>query len=397
MSKTSTKRVALAVDVGVGLERHTRAYDGMVLYGRERGWDLIIDEFPELNLSARRTPDVAYDGIIARATKPMRAAAERLGIPLVNLWLNSPVASDVPGIFIDYLAVGRLAAEHLLLRGFKRFAALADSTIASKESTMGFHGTIEEAGFASNTAFVEEDITSDADRWSRSKRIMQQWVDRFEPPVGVLTQRSEAGRLITQMCQRRGLRVPEDVAIVTGSDERAFCEGLSPTLTSIDLGFQRQGHGAAHLLDRLMQGIPPPEHPIRLPPLGIQVRESTDFLQVDDELISNALQFIAAHCHKPIDLVDVADAVSVGATTIKRRFKSYLGRGVATQIRLIRLERAKREVAQGNRSFAKIAQAVGFGSYHRLFSIFRRELGMTPSAYRKKHQGIQTADMKDQS
>ena len=136
-----------------------------------------------------------------------------------------------------------------------------------------------------------------------------------------------------------------------------------------------------------MRGEEIPNQHVLLPPVGLQVRESTDFYAVEDELVAEALSFIAANCHKPLDLIDVANAMAVGETTIKKKFKKVLGKGVAGQIREIRLERAKREIAQSDRSFAEIARAVGFDNYIRLYNIFRREVGMTPSEYREQQQG----------
>ncbi len=52
----------------------------------------------------------------------------------------------------------------------------------------------------------------------------------------------------------------------------------------------------------------------------------------------------------------------------------------------MRIERAKRELAQGNRPLAAIARDAGFGSLQRLYEVFRRELGMSPRAYRKQRQ-----------
>ncbi len=73
-------------------------------------------------------------------------------------------------------------------------------------------------------------------------------------------------------------------------------------------------------------------------------------------------------------------------STLQRRFRKYLNRPIATEIRRVRLERAKRELAQGTRSMAQIARDVGFGDPMRMYEVFRRELGITPSQYRRERQ-----------
>jgi AraC-like DNA-binding protein len=52
----------------------------------------------------------------------------------------------------------------------------------------------------------------------------------------------------------------------------------------------------------------------------------------------------------------------------------------------VRIERAKRELTQTDQSIATIARNVGFGESMRMYEVFRRELDVTPSEYRKQRQ-----------
>jgi LacI family transcriptional regulator len=161
----------------------------------------------------------------------------------------------------------------------------------------------------------------------------------------------------------------------------------------VEVGHERIGYEAARLLDRLMTGkraaSPFSEH-LLLPPQGLIVRESTDFFAVDDELIGGALEFIAANSHLKIGPDDVARAVTTETRTLQRRFRKYLDRPIATEIRRVRIERAKRELTQTDRSIASISRDVGFGGPMRMYEVFCRELGVTPSQYRRQRQ-TQTA------
>jgi LacI family transcriptional regulator len=123
-----------------------------------------------------------------------------------------------------------------------------------------------------------------------------------------------------------------------------------------------------------------------LPPQGLVVRESTDFFAVDDRLVRAALEFISANSHRPIGPADVARAVAVEPRTLQRRFREFLDRPIATEIRRVRIERAKRELVQSDRHLNEIARDVGFGPAMRMYEVFRRELGVTPSQYRQQQQ-----------
>jgi LacI family transcriptional regulator len=211
-------------------------------------------------------------------------------------------------------------------------------------------------------------------------------MDEWQSPIGVYVGQEACGRLVVQAGHRRGWRIPEDVAIVAGKNQETLCEQPRPSLTSIEIGYARIGYAAAELLDRLMAGQPPPAAPIRLSPHGLVVRESTDFFAVEDPTVAAALTFVSANSHRRIGPDDVAAAVGVETRTLQNYFQRTIQRPIATEIRRVRIERAKRELAQSDRTLATIARAVGFGTIQRLHEVFRRELGIAPGEYRLQRQ-----------
>ncbi len=54
--------------------------------------------------------------------------------------------------------------------------------------------------------------------------------------------------------------------------------------------------------------------------------------------------------------------------------------------RRVRIERAKRELASGKRTLKEIAHDVGFSSSMRMYDVFCREVGMSPSEYRERRR-----------
>lgn len=150
--------------------------------------------------------------------------------------------------------------------------------------------------------------------------------------------------------------------------------------------FSRMVEEAARLLHRIMDGKPPPKQPILVPAVGLVVRESTDFYSVDDPQVAAALKFIAANSHRPIGPNEVAKAVNAETRTLKNRFGKLLKRPIATEIRRVRLERAKRELTQSSKRLAQIARDVGIGELMRMYEVFRRELGISPGRFRKQRR-----------
>lgn len=381
------RRVAIVLDLQWPYKRHAGIFAGTQQYAKAHGWESILDEFPVASLPRRRAAALPFDGIIARAEPRLANLAQRLHLPLVNVWPSSPARRWVVGVYPDSTAIGRLFAEHLLARGLRRFATLtAANNVDHQLEVAEFARTVQEAGFSSLSTLMPQNPWRDRRNWQRTVRQLAVWIDRWQLPIGVYVGSEGIGRLLVQECHRRGWRVPADVAIIAGKNEEILCKHPQPTLTSMEIGYERIGYEAARLLDGLMSGAAAPSNPILVPPQGLVVRESTDFFAVDDPLVAAALRFISANAHRPIGPDAVARTVGAETRTLQNRFGKVLGRPIATEIRRVRLERAKRELTQGNRPLFEIAREAGFGEAIRMCEVFRRELGVTPSAYRRQRQ-----------
>lgn len=387
-------RVAVMLDLEWPYKRHVGVFVGTQRYARERGWDCVIDEFVNETLSELKTSLIPYDGVIARVTDELAETCHTLRIPLVNVWSSSPATKRVPGVFPDFAIAGRLRAEHLLVRGFDTFAALVSrSDLSHRIEFEAFRETVEGAGFTCVAGDVPLRHDTHA-QWKVLETSISQSAEGWRLPVGVYVGCETVGRIVVQMCEQRGWRVPEDVAIVTGMNEEIICENPRPSLTSVEFGYDRIGYEAARLLGKLMsergrgrtrKAKHDPQH-IKVPPVGLVLRESTDFYAVDEPSVAAAIQFVAASSHQKIGPGDVAQAVSVELRTLQRRFRKHLTRSIAEEIQRVRLERAKRELAVTDQPIGAIAKVVGFGGHMRMYHAFNREVGLTPNEYRRQRR-----------
>lgn len=389
------RRVALILDLQWPLKRHAHIFAGTQRYADEHGWESLIDEYADEHLAEHSPKSLPYDGVIGRVNARLAACGRRLGLPLVNIWFSSPVRKQLPGVFPDRQAAGRLQAEHLLSRGLRRFAVLTREDASQKLEAASFRTVVNQAGCECILETLPLHPSRSYATWRKTEQRIEGWMEKWQLPIGISVCTEEAGRLVVQLCRRRGWRVPGDVAILAGTNEEILCNHPRPSLSSVEMGYDRVGYEAARLLDQLMEQKekrrkkPPPDAPpqqIILPPQGLVVRESTDFYAVDDELVAQALQFIASNSHRPINCDDVARALIVHSRALQRRFRKVVAWPIADEIRRVRIERAKRELAQSQRSMAEIARDVGFGDRMRLYEVFRRDVGVTPTAYRKQRQ-----------
>jgi LacI family transcriptional regulator len=379
------RRIAIMLDLSWPFKRHAEIFAGTQKYSQEHGWSSVIDEFAYDTLATAHPKALPYDGVIARANVLLQKQAVRLKVPVVNVWGSSPVYEQVPSVLPDYTSMGEQCAEHLLSRGLRHFTTLTPPKSHVQDLLVqAFVRVVKEAGFECRSDRILQNPRKNLATWRSTVQAIKRYVEQWRFPIGVYVFTESVGRLIAQACQEHGLRVPNDVAIIAGQNEVTLCEHPHPSLTSMELGFERVGYEAARLLHSLMDGNPPPRAPIILPPIGLVVRESTDFFSVDDDQVAAALRFIAANSHKRIGPNEVARAVHMETRTLQNRFGKLLNRPIATEIRRVRLERAKRELTQSKKSLSAIARDVGFGPIMRMYEVFRRELGISPGQYRKQ-------------
>ncbi len=380
-------RVAVMLDLQWPYKRHASIFAGIQEYAEEKGWQTIIDEFAHNTLHETRRKDVPYDGVIARANLQLVEEASRKQVPLVNVWASSPARNKVIGVYPDSELVGRELAEHLLARGFRSFGTLtAYHNIEHTIEVNEFQRLVTDAGFPCISTLIPQNPWLDYSHWRTTEDEIERWLDQLTLPVGVYVGFEGCGRVVVQACHRRGWHVPTEVAIISGKNEETLCEHPRPSLTSIEIGYDRIGYEAAQLLDQMISKPKKKVGSIRLPPQGLIVRESTDFFAVEDALVAAALRFISANCHRSIGPDEVAQAISCETRTLQNHFRKALDRPIATEIRRLRIERAKRELAQSKRPIEEIAHDTGFGSATRMGEVFQRELGLTPTEYRKQRQ-----------
>lgn len=385
---TTARRVAISLELEWAYKRHLQLYAGCQRYADEAGWLSSLNPAVERMLGVGAAADSpAYDGILARATTTLAATARKAGVPLVNVWLNSPVRG-LPGVYPDFEMSGVMAAEHLIGRGFRQFGYLGYvRDIDSVRQLAGFRRVTDAAGFpCSARHFVANRLEGAATGWEAFVAEMAAWIDTWEPPVGIFVCGDLYCRYLIDICRAKGLHVSQDVALIGTANEPELCNSPEPGLTSIDMGFGKVGYRAAALLDHLMSGGAPPETPELIAPAELVPRRTTDVYASEDLLVARALRFISENSHRRIQVKDVAADVATTRRTLERRFSEHAGRTIADEITRLRLERAKRRMVETDAPLKDVALDAGFRNSDHFYKVFARIEGMPPTQYREERQ-----------
>lgn len=374
------KHVAVVMDLHHALPWHHEPYHGIRAYAERKGWAITID--PHMTVIDGRFDPMQFDGVVGRVTSKIAAVVRPSGTPLVTLTYNTKHL-DLPGVRQDTHAAARMAAEHFLSCGYRRVGLIAIEGYRSAQSHQeGVAPVLAEAGLP---AAARLEIPNDFEEGGvtyQIKEMMTDWLQGLDLPAGVLVSSTVASRYLAVIAKELGLRVPEDVGIVTTSGDQVITTSYSPTLSSIETDLYQQGYEAAALLDELMDGqAAAPLHRL-LMPKRIIVRESTDVFLCEDPLVSEAMHAIAERVHQPIGVDELAESVGMARRTLERKFEETLGRSVHSEIRRIRAEHIQRLLIETGRSISDIAFGCGFDSASHFARFFKREVGVTPSAYR---------------
>lgn len=231
------------------------------------GYRLVLDTVDE---EALATPldlwkSRVVDGVVLwqlRASPALITAR----CPLVSIGVESAGG----WISADELRAGRLATEHLLALGHRRIGfvgARSAEHYGSYQRLAGYLAAMHQAGLPPQTTPVAL-LTEEAGHAAAGQLMEQQ------PQLTALVGMNDllASGSLTAL-RERGLRVPDDVALV-GIDDQRIAQYLCPPLTTVRMPNYELGLAAARYMIALIDTASAPLRPELPPPVLIE-RAST--------------------------------------------------------------------------------------------------------------------------
>ena len=103
-----------------------------------------------------------------------------------------------------------------------------------------------------------------------------------------------------------------------------------------------------------------------------------------NELFSKITSFIFEHYTDPnFSVQDISDYINISEVHLRRIFKQSLNISPIKYINFLKLEKAKNMLISSNYTVAEVAQSVGFEDPYYFSKLFKKEIGISPSSYRK--------------
>lgn len=391
MKKNGTQRrprVALLIET-------SRAYGrdllmGIARYLRIRGsWSVEFEEGDFTEKLPKWFNRWKWDGVIARVKMPgIARKLSKLNVPVVDVY-GSLSGFGFSAIRSDEISVGRVAAEHLIERGFRRFAFCGfNGTDWSDYRQKGFEQRVADAGFPCQSFHNPRPRPSDSlpeyeEHGQRYERELKHWLRSLPKPLGLMACNDSRGRQVLNCCRELNIAVPDDLAVIGVDRDEIFCELSDLPLSSVILNSQQIGYEAAALLDRLMSGKNVADHPCLVKPMGVATRRSTDVLAIEDRHIAAALRMIREHACEGLDIPTLLKSVPLSRSVLERRFAQILGRSPNEEILQVKLRRACRLLEESDLSLTEVAERCGFEYTEYFCRLFKKKMDRTPGEFRK--------------
>jgi LacI family transcriptional regulator len=224
------------------------------------GYSVIIgnaDERPDLQDHHVRTLlDRRIDGLLVSPTdgcSPLMADAARAGTPMVfvDRWIAD---MDVPVVRSDGRGAVRDLVAHLYGLGHRRLAIIAGpaATTTGRERIEAFREGLAEHGLDLPDAYIGQgDFQAGSGR-----RVTEAFLDLPEPPEVVFAADNLMALGALDAVRARGLRVPDDLALVAFDDIPWFVH-TDPPITAIAQPTHELGRAAVRALVDRIEGRAP--------------------------------------------------------------------------------------------------------------------------------------------
>lgn len=198
------------------------------------------------SLRALRPAAVMFTGVIE--LEQNRRALRELGIPVMETWAYPRDPIDMLVGFSN-MDGGRMAAAHLAERGYGRIAFIGRRGGRGALRLAGFREESAARGLDLATTLTVESVKSVAD----GRKAFNELLDLRSAVQAVFCANDLLAIGALFEARKRGMRVPQDIAIL-GFGDSDIADETSPGLTTIAIDSRALGHRAGTLLLERLTG-----------------------------------------------------------------------------------------------------------------------------------------------
>ena len=358
---------------------------GVYRYAKKAGWQVSVAEYGR-NFDSIPTALKFWspDGLIVEGGYTELAdfrQSDFKGYPAVFCDARaSRMRKGYSGVMHDSSETATLAAKELLSLDFSSYAFVGnlqprDWSDCRREV---FAKAVKAAGKR-----LDVFQPSAADGFNTFREKLGVWLAALTHPCGVLAANDTTADVVLHVLRNMRVKVPEEIAVIGIDNDPLICENTTPTLTSVAPDFEKSGYLAAEMLDAKMKGKGGCSEIRMFTALQVIHRGSTRILKRRDDAIKKALEFIRERISDGISPRDVVRQIGGSRRQAECRFREFVGMSIGEELNAVRLETAKKLLADPSVPINSVGARCGYADDSSLRRMFKCATGMSLSEYRK--------------
>ena len=236
--------------------------------------------------------------------------------------------------------------------------------------------------------------------------FIRPWLADLPRHTAIYAVNDPIARRLADAAIAAGLRIPQDLTLLGTDNNPGICEAYHPTLSSIQLDFERMGYLAAKMLGKMLArsgtnetsgttGTICASHSSQLSqmshstvatigPLLAMRRESTRGYGRREPHVLEAVEIIRREACDGLTVAGLAKRLPGSRRLLDLRFREAMGHSVHDEIQQVRLERVFDLLQRPDMPIGAIADFSGF-ALHQLDRVFRARFGCSLRAWRKRN------------
>ncbi|MFA5650238.1 MAG: DNA-binding transcriptional regulator [Proteiniphilum sp.] len=380
------KRVLILIDYSSEFSR--RLLKGLIQYSKDHGpW--MFYRLPTYYKTLHGKEGIVEwaqewkaDAIIARWDHEGTNLLSTLNIPVLlqNYKERSSYFSNLTG---DYIGTGEMAAKFFIKRRYRNFAFYGNKGVVwSRERAEGFRREVEKSG--GNYYYFESENLS-GEEWGTSYIALDEWLLSLPKPVGLFACDDSFALRVSQICKINNILIPEEISLLGVDNDELICHLSDPPISSIVTDVEKGGYEAGRLIDRMISGEIKEPFNIIIQPTRFELRKSTEKYDIENEYISQVVNFIEDNFTTDIDIEGLTGLVPLSRRNLEVKFKEEMGTSIYQFILSCRIDYFANLLLTTDRTLFDLALESGFNDCKNISRIFKRIKGCTPVEYRRKY------------
>ena len=358
---------------------------GIYRYAKDAGWHVSVAEygrnFDSISdaLKFWRPDGIIVEGGYTELEDFSQSAFK--GVPAVFCDARaSKMRRPYAGVAHDSSVTASLAAKELISLGRSNYAFVGN--LQPRDWSEHRRNVFAQAVAATGGRLSVFETTPLQDFDSYRERL-RSWLGALPRPCSLLAANDATADIVLRLLRNMRVKVPEDVAVIGIDNDSLICENTIPTLTSVAPDFEKSGYLAAEMLAARMGGGTGKDEIRTFAAMHVVRRGSTRILKRKDTAIKEALEFIREKAADGISSRDVIAQIGGSRRQAEYRFKDFVGKSIGEELLFVRMESAKKLLANPSVPIGSIAVRCGYSDDSALRRAFKAATGLSLSEYRK--------------